>query len=99
MHCKFTRSLKILSLPPSLPLQIKVIQGELKTVREFRKRRGEMQQQLDQLQTSLEESEKDHEKSVAAMEYKFFEEKLRLQKEANRRIAELAGKAHEEAVR
>jgi hypothetical protein len=30
---------------------------------------------------------------------RFFEEKLRLQKEANRRIAELAEKAHAEAVR
>lgn len=76
-----------------------MIQGELKTVREFRKRRTEMQQQLDQLRSTLEESEKDHEKAMSNMEYKFFEEKLRLQKEANRRIAELAGKAHEEAIR
>lgn len=76
-----------------------MIQGELKTVREFRKRRGEMQQQLDQLQATLEETEKEHEKTLSAMEYKFFEEKLRLQREANRRIAELAGKAHDEAVR
>lgn len=79
-------------------LQIKVIQGELKTVKEFRKRRAEMQQQIDQLQGTLEESEGDHEKAMAAMEYKFFEEKLRLQKEANRRIADLAGSAHEKAV-
>ena len=76
-----------------------MIQGELKTVREFRKRRTEMQQQLEQLRGTLEESEKEHEKAMSNMEYKFFEEKLRLQKEANRRIAELAGKAHEEAIR
>lgn len=76
-----------------------MIQGELKTVREFRKKRAEMQQQLDLVQGSLEEAERDHEKAISGMEYKFFEEKLRLQKEANRRIAELAGKAHREAVR
>lgn len=76
-----------------------MIQGELKTVKEFRKRRGEMQQQIDQLQGSLEEAAIHHEKAVSAMEYKFFEEKLRLQKEANRRIADLAGRAHEEAIR
>ena len=75
-----------------------MIQGELKIVREFRKKRGEMQQQLDKLKEVLAESEKDHDKAMSGMEYKFFEEKLRLQKEANRRIAELAGKAHDEAV-
>lgn len=80
-------------------MQIRVIQGELKTVKEFRKKRAEMQQKLDKAQESLLESEEDHQKSLSTMEYKFFEEKLRLQKEANRRIAELAGKAHEEAVR
>ena len=68
-------------------------------MKEFRKRRAEMQQQIEHLQGSLEEAESDHEKAMAEMEYKFFEEKLRLQKEANRRIADLAGRAHEEAVR
>ncbi len=77
---------------------MKVIQGELKIVREFRKKRGEMQQRLDKMKEVLEESEKEHDKDMVAMEYRFFEEKLRLQKEANRRIAELAGKAHDEAV-
>ena len=76
-----------------------MIQGELKTVKEFRKRRGEMQQQIEQLQCSLEDAGTEHEKAVSAMEYKFFEEKLRLQKEANRRIADLAGRAHEEAIK
>lgn len=32
------------------------------------------------------------------MERKFFEEKIRLQKDANRKISELATKAHKEAV-
>ena len=105
------------------------MQSELKTVREFRKRRAEMQQQLEQLQSSLEASEHEHKTSLSNMEHRyslplslslfllfsiflslpfhyncccvsrFFEEKLRLQKEANRRIAELAEKAHAEAVR
>ena len=75
-----------------------MIQGELKIVREFRKKRGEMQQKLDKLKETLEESARDHDKAMATMEYRFFEEKLRLQKEANRRIADLAGKAHNEAV-
>ena len=58
-----------------------------------------MQQQLEQLQQSLEDAEQEHKKTISELEYKFFEEKIRLQKEANRRIADLAGKAHDEAVR
>ena len=95
-----------LSLPPPKSFsftfiipKIRVMQGELKTVREFRKRRAEMQQQLEQLQASLEASAYEHKTSLSNMEHRFFEEKLRLQKEANRRIAELAEKAHAEAVR
>ena len=104
-----SRSSLSLSLSPLLPPKsfsftsiipkIRVMQGELKTVREFRKRRAEMQQQLEQLQASLEASAYEHKTSLSNMEHRFFEEKLRLQKEANRRIAELAEKAHAEAVR
>ena len=75
------------------------MQGELKTVREFRKRRAEMQHQLEQLQSSLDVSAHEHKASLSNMEHRFFEEKLRLQKEANRRIADLAEKAHTEAVK
>ena len=52
------------------------MQGELKTVREFRKKRAEMQRHLEQLQTSLEEAERDHKASLSGMEHKFFEEKV-----------------------
>ena len=68
-------------------------------VKEFRKRRGEMQQQLEGLSQALEEAGHQHRSTVTTLEHKFFEEKLRLQKEANRRIADLAEKAHSEAVR
>ena len=79
--------------------EVRVMQGELKTVREFRKKRAEMQHQLEQLQLSLDEAEHEHKDTLSTMEQKFFEEKIRLQKEANRRIADLAEKAHAEAVR
>lgn len=78
---------------------MKIIQGELKAVKEFRKRKTEMQEQLQQLQTSLDDTAEEHKKTTNTMEQRFFEEKLRLQKEANRRIAKLAGNAHDEAVR
>ncbi len=68
-------------------------------MKEFRKRKLEMQGQLEQLQTTIEGMNEDHKMTLSNMEQKFFEEKLRLQKEANRRIAKLAGTAHDEAIR
>ncbi len=76
-----------------------MIQSELKMVKEFRKKRAEMQHEIEQLQDTVSETRQGYKDSLTTMEHKFFEEKLRLQKEANRRIAELAGKAHEEAVK
>ena len=52
------------------------MQGELKTVREFRKKRAEMQHHLEQLQSSLEEAEREHKTGLSEMEHRFFEEKV-----------------------
>ena len=41
-----------------------------------------------------EQMERRYRETIAKMEHRFFEEKLRLQKEANRKISELAVKAH-----
>ena len=75
------------------------MQDELKIVSEFRKKRVEMQKQLEELQCCLDEAAHEHKVTLSTMEQRFFEEKLRLQKEANRRISDLAEKAHTEAVR
>ena len=40
------------------------------------------------------DAEKRHSEVVTKIERKFFEEKIRLQKDANRKISELATKAH-----
>lgn len=53
------------------------MQNELKTVREFRKKRAEMQVQLEQLHESLEGQERSHQSTLSHMEQKFFEEKVR----------------------
>ena len=52
------------------------MQGELKTVREFRKRREEMETQLAQLRMTLTESEREHQTAMQALEQRFFEEKV-----------------------
>ncbi|CAI8048446.1 Basal body-orientation factor 1, partial [Geodia barretti] len=79
--------------------ELAVIQGELRTVKEFRKRRAELEAELARLKQSLTDSEQDHQRTLQALEQRVFEEKVRLQKEANRRIAELSERAHCEAVR
>lgn len=55
-------------------------------------------QELENAKTELVDTEKRHRDVITRLEKKFFEEKIRLQKEANRKIGELAAKAHKEAV-
>lgn len=44
-------------------------------------------------------NEKEHKDQMNRVEEKFFEEKMRLQREANKKIDELAEKAHEAAIK
>lgn len=53
-----------------------MIQGELKTVTEFRKHRAEMEAQLLQLRVTLTDSEQEHQTALQALEHRFLEEKV-----------------------
>jgi hypothetical protein len=44
-------------------------------------------------------NEKEHKDQMTRVEEKFFEEKMRLQIEANKKIEELAEKAHDAAIK
>ena len=44
-------------------------------------------------------NERDHKDHMSKIEEKFFEEKMRLQIEANKKIEELAEKAHDAAIK
>jgi hypothetical protein len=44
-------------------------------------------------------NEKEHKEHTNRVEQKFFEEKMRLQIEANKKIEELAQKAHDAAIK
>ncbi|XP_072555374.1 basal body-orientation factor 1 isoform X2 [Paramormyrops kingsleyae] len=50
------------------------------------------------LKEKIETEDRNHKESLARMEHKFFNEKLRLEKEAEQRIAKLAERAHNEAI-
>ncbi|KAG7328298.1 hypothetical protein KOW79_008242 [Hemibagrus wyckioides] len=75
-----------------------MIQGELKTIKEFRKKKAHMEQELITMKESMYVAEREHKESLARMEHKFFIEKVCLEKEAEQKIAQLAEKAHNEAI-
>ncbi len=82
----------------------KVIQQELVVIKDFRvnhwilivsqKKRHELLKELENQKLELTETDKRHQETISKLERKFFEDKIRLQKEANRKISELAANAH-----
>ncbi|KAL5474689.1 hypothetical protein EMCRGX_G026673 [Ephydatia muelleri] len=78
--------------------EVLLMQNELKTLQEFRKKKVEMQSEIDRLEKALGDVSYQHKVELGDVEQKFFEEKMRLQKEANKRVADLAEKAHQEAI-
>jgi len=54
---------------------------------------------LLQIKESMFANERHHKDTLQQMEHKYFEEKVRLQQEASKKIAELAERAHSEAIR
>lgn len=78
--------------------EVELMQSELKMVKEFRRKRGQMQKELDDIKESMYNANREHKSTLSRMEQKFFEEKMRLQQEANQKIAELAERAHTEAI-
>ena len=57
-------------------MQISVMQTELRTMRDFRRKRAELQEQLETLQETLDETKFMHKQQMTALEEKFFEEKV-----------------------
>jgi len=78
--------------------EVKLMQSELKLVKEFRRKRALMQKEIDDIKDDLFMNEKGHSQALEKMERKFFDEKIRMQQEANRKISELAERAHTEAI-
>ncbi|MBN3314555.1 BBOF1 factor, partial [Atractosteus spatula] len=78
--------------------EFRMIQGELKMIKEFRKKKAQMEKELDDIKESMYVADKNHKETVARMEHRFFSEKLRLEKEAEQRIMQLAERAHNEAI-
>ncbi|KAJ8290477.1 hypothetical protein GJAV_G00013340 [Gymnothorax javanicus] len=78
--------------------EFQMIHGEIQMIREFKKKKAHMEQELSDIKENMHLAEKNHGESLSRMEHKFFKEKLRLEKEAEQRITVLAERAHEEAI-
>lgn len=76
-----------------------LVQNELNQLKEFRKKKIQMQKELEEIKEAMILNEKEHKDHMSRIEQKFFEEKMRLQIEANKKIEELAERAHEAAVK
>ncbi|XP_072695387.1 basal body-orientation factor 1 isoform X5 [Canis lupus baileyi] len=78
--------------------EIGMIQTELKTIKQFQKRKIQVEKELDDLKENLRNTEQKHQETLRRLEGRFFEEKHRLEQEAEKKIIMLAEKAHHEAV-
>ncbi|XP_043929564.1 basal body-orientation factor 1 [Protopterus annectens] len=78
--------------------EIQIIQGELKMLKDFRRKRAQLLKELDDIKDSMQLANNEHKETIYRMEHKFFEEKIRLEKEAEEKISQLAERAHNEAI-
>ncbi|XP_005986625.2 basal body-orientation factor 1 [Latimeria chalumnae] len=67
-------------------------------IKDFRKKKSLIQRELNTVKESMYIANKEHKDMLSNMEHKFFDEKVRLEKEAEQKIALLAERAHNEAV-
>lgn len=77
--------------------EISALQSELKQVKEFRKMRTQLLDDLESSKNKLQLTELSCRETIKKTEQKCFEEKLRMHQETTRKMAELAERAHEEA--
>ncbi|XP_054232717.1 basal body-orientation factor 1 isoform X11 [Homo sapiens] len=75
-----------------------MIHTELKAVRQFQKRKIQVERELDDLKENLRNTERIHQETLRRLESRFFEEKHRLEQEAEKKIIMLAERAHHEAI-
>ncbi|XP_007904217.1 basal body-orientation factor 1 [Callorhinchus milii] len=78
--------------------EIQLIQGELNRVKEFRRKQIYMKKELDAIKDTMSTTIKEHTDTLRLMEGRFFEEKVRLEKEAEQKLVQLTEQAHTEAI-
>ncbi|XP_039992661.1 basal body-orientation factor 1 [Xiphias gladius] len=75
-----------------------MIQDGMKKMKEFEKRKSQMERELNDIRESMDIAHREHRENLNEMEYKFSKEKARLEREAERTIALVVDRAHNEAI-
>ncbi|XP_078263352.1 basal body-orientation factor 1-like [Rhinoraja longicauda] len=88
MQTKMTQKMK----------EMQLIQWELNKVKSFRKKQVLLENELDDIKETMNISNKEHQETLRQLENKFFEEKIRLEREAEQRLNRLTEQAHTEAI-
>ncbi|XP_042714444.2 basal body-orientation factor 1 isoform X2 [Chrysemys picta bellii] len=78
--------------------EIGLIQLELKTIKEFRKKKAHMEKELEDIKENMRISNREHQETLGRLENRFIEEKQLLEREAEKKIVMLAERAHHEAI-
>ncbi|XP_019721026.1 basal body-orientation factor 1 isoform X2 [Hippocampus comes] len=78
--------------------EFETIRDGMRTIEEFQTRKAQMEQELSDMKKSMQLAEKEHRENRNMMEYRFFKEKARLEKDAEEMIAQVEEQAHHEAV-
>lgn len=79
--------------------ELDAVRQELASLHEFGRQRATLERRLMELKETNERLEMTHQQSLQRVEDRFADERVRAQKEMERQIAQLAERAHEEAVK
>ncbi|KAM8915438.1 basal body-orientation factor 1-like isoform 2-T2 [Spinachia spinachia] len=75
-----------------------MIQNGMKKIKEFQKRKSQMEQELIDIKENMDVADKNHRENLNKLEQRFLIEKDRLEKEAEKTIALVEERAHNEAI-
>lgn len=78
--------------------EIALLQKELRSVKEFRKNKAQITEELKNLHEQLENQKLENEENKQKMEQKFFVEKNKMEREAIHKIGQYAERAQKEAI-
>merc|ERR1711917_222662 len=78
--------------------EIGLLQKELRSVKEFRKNKAQITEELKSLHEQLQDQKQANEENKQKMEQKFFVEKNKMEREASRKIGQYAELAQKEAI-
>jgi len=78
--------------------EVTLLQKELKSVKEFRKNKAKITEEIKDMHSQLAAQKAENEQNKQKMEHKFFVEQMKMEREAGQKIAQYAEKAQKEAI-